>query len=1011
MDLLQHFAQPSLNGGFLANLSSMAGERWYHGTKHPFQPGDMVGRPHYKNWATSDLEDAHGHGYFKDGSGPARIFEVEPTGPNLYDGKTGGWYESDKPMRVVREVSYRRDGAHIVEASSLDEMPGHFEAASRPPRGHEPCTCCSGKGTHGDTSSCTRCDGAGHLPKDDRSPHCPGQPQPRRRHWRQADRRDDRLAAMNPHDRAQALAQEHTRFEHPRLGLSLGEYPQGRTRVNPTLIRWLQEGGHPRADEAYIARHSHPERGTSNSGRGPDGEPVVALHPERWDYGTLAHEAAHLLRDHETGRQPNDPPASPEGVHDDAWAGHYARMLNDLERGAGDTYLEARRQRLPEDAAPDHAVTASAESGGLDEITASGPDDYGMSHRPTAHGAPLHDLAGEQPGADFDTTAYQPADYYTHPQYHSFGPDEEHSEREALSVMRKVRGKPDARVTIYRASPVTAPHRMHTGDWVSLSRSYAESHAELRSSEADGGGAWHVHSAEVPAHHVRDAGSGGYLEHGYWGPDVVSHSLSAAHQAAIEREAAASECADHPGELADGTDAHGHPVHTDPLDGPHHLDGSIGEDDGSSVSDHPVHAVTAGISRDDLDRHLENWFHPDPLEAERQVHPRSGFHVQVGQERRLARPEEGQDEGPAEFDVIDHGQLHDNRLAYPRHIGREPVQHVYRGVSAEEWHQARQRGYLQSDSRGTIADWEGTNAADEPDTAVTYLPRGGQGHVLKIRVHPEDGWFTHRADNYLRTRQQIPLDRVEGVSPLIAKDEKTHLSLPEGDQPPALEHRTAANEGPVYYHGSASALQPGDLIDPDEEIGRKRGQPGHAYSTTSLDAAHNYAYHKSNAVSASTGEDRPPHTYQVEPLGHIERDDTVDDRFGAHRSRQPMRVIREIPHPGKLIPADRIGAHSEPGMAHFGATDWNEFYDKISPGAAIASFAAPESRREIGDVLGDLPDLFTAFGEALRQAAANLEDHGVGPGTRGALEELGGNTAALADDARECHLAYLMGDR
>src|SRR6185312_9597837 len=149
------------------------GGPWYHGTKHEFAPGDMVGHPYSNTYATDDLSDAHGHAYFKNEPGPARIYEVEPTSPNQYDGKAGGWYKSDKPMRVVREVKYEdQGGGHIVEA------------ASRPPRGNAECSCCKGHGTHGDGSPCTSCQGLGHRPRTDKS-ICDGQPAPKRRHWRQ----------------------------------------------------------------------------------------------------------------------------------------------------------------------------------------------------------------------------------------------------------------------------------------------------------------------------------------------------------------------------------------------------------------------------------------------------------------------------------------------------------------------------------------------------------------------------------------------------------------------------------------------------------------------------------------------------------------------------------------------------------------------------------------------------------------------------------------------------------
>src|SRR5260370_13235113 len=63
----------------------------------------------------------------------------------------------------------------------------HFEAAIRPPRpgsDEKTCPCCKGKGEHGG-GECDPCGGSGSLPKDEPPSYCPGQRQPRRKHWRQ----------------------------------------------------------------------------------------------------------------------------------------------------------------------------------------------------------------------------------------------------------------------------------------------------------------------------------------------------------------------------------------------------------------------------------------------------------------------------------------------------------------------------------------------------------------------------------------------------------------------------------------------------------------------------------------------------------------------------------------------------------------------------------------------------------------------------------------------------------
>lgn len=200
---------------------------------------------------------------------------------------------------------------------------------------------------------------------------------------------------------------------------------------------------------------------------------------------------------------------------------------------------------------------------------------------------------------------------------------------------------------------------------------------------------------------------------------------------------------------------------------------------------------TRVLSPDEMDQRLQQWFQPQQLEPRQVRHPRSGFMVDAGLGRSPYHPprtEHGNDslgtEGPAVFTVKDYGDPTapgHNSLLYPKDAGTEPIRHVYRGVSEAEWQQAQQRGYLKSDARGTISELEGTNASADPHDAVSYLPRTGRGRVLKIEVRPSEQWFTINADQYLRTRQEIPLGTVSAVSPVLAKEPKYGQVYETGD--------------------------------------------------------------------------------------------------------------------------------------------------------------------------------------------------------------------------------------
>lgn len=93
-----------------------------------------------------------------------------------------------------------------------------------------------------------------------------------------------------------------------------------------------------------------------------------------------------------------------------------------------------------------------------------------------------------------------------------------------------------------------------------------------------------------------------------------------------------------------------------------------------------------------------------------------------------------------------------------------PIEHVYRGMSHEEWSQAQKQGHIKSDRRGTIVpEWEGTNAALNQESAEYYRDTTGDGKgvLAKIQVHPDDKWFLSDVDSYARTRRSVPLSRVQ----------------------------------------------------------------------------------------------------------------------------------------------------------------------------------------------------------------------------------------------------------
>ena len=110
--------------------------------------------------------------------------------------------------------------------------------------------------------------------------------------------------------------------------------------------------------------------------------------------------------------------------------------------------------------------------------------DYGMSHRPMESGAIASDITGKG--------KFIPEDFYTHPEYYADMSNPTY--QQSWSALQRIKDRPDATVTIYRASPSDS---LNVGDWVTLSKKYANESME---------GVETVHSFKVKAKDIQFAG-------------------------------------------------------------------------------------------------------------------------------------------------------------------------------------------------------------------------------------------------------------------------------------------------------------------------------------------------------------------------------------------------------------------------------------------------------------------------------------------------------------------------
>lgn len=141
-------------------------------------------------------------------------------------------------------------------------------------------------------------------------------------------------ARRDPWHASAKLAQAEVRHSHPKLRMPLPRGEEGDAMVGH-LLRYAGYQGP--TEGAFAARHPDPSKMTSNPSW-LNGKPGVALHPDRWDYGTAAHEAAHhvVMYNHAVAR---NEPQTDEQVHGPEWARAYGQALNKISKHAGDDFV------------------------------------------------------------------------------------------------------------------------------------------------------------------------------------------------------------------------------------------------------------------------------------------------------------------------------------------------------------------------------------------------------------------------------------------------------------------------------------------------------------------------------------------------------------------------------------------------------------------------------------------------------------------------------------------------
>lgn len=141
---------------------------------------------------------------------------------------------------------------------------------------------------------------------------------------------------------------------------------------------------------------------------------------------------------------------------------------------------------------------------------------YRMQHQPNEEGAPLFDMTG---GGFF------PDDIYSSNGLRFYGNPNNEFDRESYKIIQKVRGNPEAEVTIYRAVPnEDSISTINPGDFVTISKKYAELHGESGYGK-DGTDKGKILSIKVKAKDLRSEGNDlnefGYFPKSVQKPDDI----------------------------------------------------------------------------------------------------------------------------------------------------------------------------------------------------------------------------------------------------------------------------------------------------------------------------------------------------------------------------------------------------------------------------------------------------------------------------------------------------------
>jgi hypothetical protein len=105
---------------------------------------------------------------------------------------------------------------------------------------------------------------------------------------------------------------------------------------------------------------------------------------------------------------------------------------------------------------------------------------------------------------------------------------------------------------------------------------------------------------------------------------------------------------------------------------------------------------------------------------------------------------------------------------------------IYRGVSIQDWVRIQKQGYIDSDMRSAITEYEGINLGQTIEVASSYLPINNDGVILAINPKGLDMYIL--TDDYIRLFEPIPIENVIKVSDVVSKDKLGAILSPNTNE-------------------------------------------------------------------------------------------------------------------------------------------------------------------------------------------------------------------------------------